>query len=96
MLVVCPAGFEKPGAERSSALGGEPCEAPGAGKIHIVPSVRTPSTSKMISLILRARAAGEGLGMSEILAFAVSRFGVRAPWLRRGSPHPCNSPAGSE
>src|SRR5664279_6417128 len=45
------------------------CRAPeGAGKIQILPSVRTPSTSKMMSLILRARAVADDLGIAEILA----------------------------
>ena len=35
----------------------------GAGKMKSLPSVRTPSTSKRRSLILRARAAGESLGI---------------------------------
>ncbi len=48
-----------------SALGGEcPLSLPGAGKIQILPSVRTPSTSKRMSLILRARAVAEGLGIA--------------------------------
>src|ERR1019366_9818836 len=40
----------------------------GEGKIQILPSVRTPSTSKRMSLILRARAVADGLGIAAILA----------------------------
>ena len=39
----------------------------GAGKIHIFPSVRTPSTSNRMSLIFLARS----LDIGEILAFEV-------------------------
>jgi hypothetical protein len=35
-----------------------------------LPSVRTPSTSKIMSLILRARAVAEDLGIAAILAFS--------------------------
>src|SRR5882724_1026460 len=50
---------------RSSTL----CCAPaGAGKIHILPSVRTPSTSKRMSLIFLAR----GLDIRAILALESS------------------------
>jgi hypothetical protein len=45
-------------------------EFAGAGKIQIFPSVRTPSTSKMMSLILRARAVADGLGIARILALS--------------------------
>src|SRR5580765_3069933 len=44
------------------------CAPEGAGKIQILPSVRTPSTSKRMSLILLAR----GLDIGAILAFESS------------------------
>src|SRR5208282_4294943 len=82
----CPSGREKRWADFSRmlcwALEGEPpdCESPdcqpsGAGKIQILPSVRTPSTSKRISLILRARAAAEGLGIPADSSIRAGRCG---------------------
>src|SRR6202162_2555928 len=57
-------------ADFSRRLCGAPdCSPPeGAGNIQILPSVRTPSTSKRMSLILRARALADDLGIAEILA----------------------------
>jgi len=56
-------------ADFSSTLCGIPdCEPPGAGKIQILPSVSTPSTSKRMSLILRARALADDLAIAAILA----------------------------
>src|SRR5277367_947533 len=43
-------------------------EPPGAGNIQILPSVKTQSTSKIMSFILRARAVADGLGIDAILA----------------------------
>src|ERR1019366_10376785 len=62
----------------------------GEGKIQILPSVRTPSTSKRMSLILRARAVADGLGIAAILALSLSAIHGRAvlsgfaPALRHG------------
>src|ERR1700686_1987821 len=52
-------------ADFSSTLGWVPASDPaGDGNIQILPSVRTPSTSKIMSLILRARAVGDDLGIA--------------------------------
>src|ERR1035438_6996117 len=69
-----PTAPESPGeADLSGVLcAGLGPEPTGAGNIQILPSVSTPSTSKIMSLILRARAAAEGFGIVAILAFRLS------------------------
>src|SRR6266849_879156 len=65
------------------------CDPPGAGKIQILPSVRTPSTSKRMSLILRARAVADGLGIAEILAFSgLATHGRTFPTLHQSTRWP--------
>src|ERR1700722_17080 len=59
------------------------CEPPGAGNIQILPSVKTPSTSKIMSLILRARAMADGSGIAAILAGQQGK--IRQPSDRSGS-----------
>src|SRR5579864_4846275 len=60
-----------------------------SGRKKSLPSVRTPSTSKSRSLILRARTWGESvLGICEILAVVGSGSRARSTSQRAGSTHP--------
>ena len=56
------------------------------GKIQVLPSVRTPSTSKRMSLILRARAVADNLGIAAILAGCDLARARLLVWGRAPSP----------